>query len=63
MVPNGHSATYSFFASIIRLGLYRARPGITNQINRFLYNWQPNVKRDKDKKGKKADGKIPKANK
>lgn len=37
MVPNGHTATYIFFSSIIRLGLFQPKSNFLNEIHYFLY--------------------------
>jgi hypothetical protein len=58
MIPNGHTATYSFFTSIIRLGLYHPPIGFIRNITLFLYYWDKDVKRDKSKKGKKSRSEI-----
>jgi hypothetical protein len=40
MVPNGHTATYVFFKSIIRLGLYNPQIGFIRAVDYFLYRWK-----------------------
>ena len=51
MVPNGHTATYIFFNSIIRLGLFKKPLGFVRAVDLFLYKWRfPKTRNDAFKK-------------
>ena len=55
MVPDGHTATYVFFISIIRLGLFKKSIGFIRAVDLFLYSWN----RNHDSKKHQIKGNIP----
>ena len=61
MVPNGHTATYSFFGCIIRLGLFTKPLGFVRTIDLFLYKWNAQT-RSRRNSDNKRNGRFAKSN-
>lgn len=56
MVPNGHTATYVFFKSIIKLGLCEPHLGFVRKVDHFLYRWGRQIGySDEHKKRRRRD--------